>query len=264
MYNALDENRIFDCEVTNDYYKIYWFNNQIALHAKIRFSLIKQSLKLKFTHAPFKEWRCLLVGRSKTFQSIDFDVFLCMHNTERRAGRCDVRDAGPKKGAAHGWAILQRRAAAAGRIANSPAQRDWVPLKGCSVPHELQLCRFSAAAGRQIRCRARAFWLYAEPRGSDCEKYASLCAPPARSFVRLTERNPLVRSQTKLAKFMFPRLAGQAKPAGVQRVCACLSVFFHFGDMKGAARIYIYTPPSCLIYIQSRGARPARRYFTCL
>jgi hypothetical protein len=52
---------------------------------------------------------------------------------------------------------------------------------------------------------------------------------------------------------MFPRPAGQ-KPAGVQRVCACLSVFFHFGDMKGAARIYIYTPPSCLIYIQSRGA----------
>lgn len=54
------------------------------------------------------------------------------------------------------------------------------------------------------------------------------------------------------------------QPAGVQRVCACLSVFFHFGDMKGAARIYIYTPRTCLIYIQSRAARPARRYFTSL
>lgn len=70
------------------------------------------------------------------------------------------------------------------------------------------------------------------------------------------ERNPLVRSQTKLAKFMLPQ-ANQ--PASRRATCLCLSVglFPLWGYERSSAHLYLYAPDLPDLYSkQSRTAGP--------
>jgi len=59
----------------------------------------------------------------------------------------------------------------------------------------------------------------------DCEKWLSSLSDGAKSAGQVANEACKIHV---------------SQASSVQRVCACLSVFFHFGDMKGAAAAFIF------------------------